>query len=562
MNDCSNHDWRRELRLLISQALDGSLSREGIEQMERILESGREMRAYYREYLSVHCSLTSLTSTCSANTDDASSVQNNEFWATLADYEKTAPVIEVPQPREERPLINKVLYPPREKHPISRFSVFSFVVSVAAILLIVMFVRFAPAKRGIDVATLADSINAQWADKQGPLPNDTRLLRGDPPLLLREGLAEIVFDTNARVVIEGPAEFQILDDDRIGLRYGKMFASIPQEAIGFSVSTWNAEVIDLGTEFGVLSHINGNTEVLTFKGKVNIFAGEKHKMKTSRLLTAGSAVRVDARDSGVQDIVLDEQVLVRKIDSKSNLVWRGQDILRLDDLLLGGSGFGTALLQEVEFETATGAVLKGVKGDFRYKTAPGRYVPAAESPYLDGIFVPDGSGDPVISSAGHRFRECPETSGLYYTNVVCRKTWTFFDPLMAAFEKTRRFPDSGVLYLHSNIGMTVDLDAVREKIGELKIDAFSAFAGIVRMGGNSPKHSEVDVWVLIDGQVRAAQKGIQSDRSFEVRVEITDQDRYLTLAVTDGGTVYDDRWPANHLDTCGFAEPVFELVQR
>lgn len=562
MSDYKDYDWRRELRLLVSQALDGSLSREGIRRMEEILESGPGQRAYYREYLSVHCSLANLMSSSPAAADQASTVQDSEFWTTLADYEKTAPLVEMP-PQEKQPeLISKVLYPPREKHTVSRFSVFSLAVSAAAILLIAVFVRFAPARRGAEVATLVDSISAQWADRQNPLQNETRLLKGEPPLLLREGMAEIIFDTNARVVIEGPAEFQILDQDQVSLRYGKMFASIPQEAIGFTIRTANAQVIDLGTEFGVLGHINGNTEILTFKGKVNVFAGEKHKMKTSRTLAAGSAVRVDSRSSRVQDILLDEQALVRDIDSKSNLVWRGQEILRLDDLILGGSGFGTASLQELEFDAATGTIIKNKKSDFRYKTDPARLVPVPDCPYLDGIFVPDGSRRLVISSADHTFDECPKTSGLYYTNVVCRKNWKFFDPLMTLFEQTRRFQDSGVLYLHSNIGTTIDLDAIRCRIGHLKIDTFSAFAGIVQMGKNTPENSEVDVWVLIDGQVRAAQKSLRSDQMFEIKVQIADQDRFLTLAVTDAATVYDDRWPANHLDTCGFAEPVFELVQR
>lgn len=562
MRDFNDQDWRRQLRLLVSQALDGTLSREGIERMESILESGPEMRAYYREYLSVHCSLASLMSSCKAGASEADSLQDSDFWATLADYEKSAPVIQMPPQKEQRQLIDKVLYPPREKFTVSRFSVVSLVLSAAAILLIAVFVRFAPAKRGIEVATLTDSLNAQWADTQNPLQNQARLLTGEPPLLLREGLAEIVFDTNARVVIEGPAEFQVLDEDRISLRYGKIFASIPQEAIGFSVSTWNAEVIDLGTEFGVLSHINGNTEVMTFKGQVNIFAGEKHKMKTSRLLTAGSAVRVDSRDSEVQDIALDEQALAREIDSKSRLVWRGQQALRLDDLLLGGSGFGSASQREIEFDVATGLTVSEAKSDFRYRTAPGRFVPVADSPYLDGMFVPDSSEGLVISSAGHTFSECPKTSGLYYTNFVCRKNWKFFNPLMDTFEKTRRFQDSGVLYLHSNIGLTVDLDAVRSTIGELQIDSFSAFAGIVQMGNNPAKYSEVDVYVLVDGQVRTTRQSLRSDQGFDIKIEILDQDRFLTLVVTDGQTVYDERWPANHLDTCGFAEPVFELIQR
>jgi len=70
------------------------------------------------------------------------------------------------------------------------------------------------------------------------------------------------------------------------------------------------------------------------------------------------------------------------------------------------------------------------------------------------------------------------------------------------------------------------------------------------------------VWVLIDGQLRASRKQLRAEDGFEIYVPLADSDRFLTLLVTDGGRVLAKNWPANHLDTCGFAEPVFELVPR
>lgn len=562
MSDISKHDEFRELRLLISQALDGTLSREGIERMDSMLESGSHVRLYYREYMAMYCDLSNLMGCHPIESEEMSRLQDEEFWALLADYEKNAPMVEPPQPPRERKLIDKVQYPPREKSSLSKFSIFSFAVTIAAMVLIAVFVRFAPPKGSYEAATLTDSLNARWADRSSPFQNETRFLANDGPLLLREGLVKLLFDSDVQVVIEGPAEFQILGKERIDLRYGKIFASVPTEAIGFTIRTQNTEVVDLGTAFGVLGHIDGNTEVHMFTGKVNIFAGDRHQLKTSRLLTAGNALRIDSRNSEIQDIVLNEHSVVREIDSGANLIWRGENVLRLTDLILGGNGFGTALRRSIEFDPQAGtAVTSGLAG---YRSGPGVYIPIAESPYLDGLFVP-GSGDtkPVISSAGHTFRECPETTGLYYSNIVCLKDWRFFDPLENMFEAARKqYSDSGVLYLHSNIGVTLDLDAMRRLVPGFRIVDFRAFAGIIRMGDNEPDHSEADVWVLVDGQLRSSRQGLGADQGYEIQVALSEHDRFLTLVVTDGGKVYAEGFPANHFDTCGFAEPVLGLIPR
>jgi hypothetical protein len=180
--------------------------------------------------------------------------------------------------------------------------------------------------------------------------------------------------------------------------------------------------------------------------------------------------------------------------------------------------------------------------------------------------VPAGSkAGPDISSAGHRFEQCPVTSGLYYSNIVCRKEGVFFDPVQQKFEQSaKRFDDSGFLYLHSNLGMTVDLEAVRSEVPGCRIASFSAFAGILDML-NNPKtldYAEVDVWVLVDGQLRSSRQALRADQGYDIHVELSDQDRFLTLVVTDGGTPYLDESVANHFDSCGFAEPVFQLVSK
>ena len=103
---------------------------------------------------------------------------------------------------------------------------------------------------------------AQWK-------NGTRLAAYSNKLFLREGLAELMFDNNAKVVVEGPAEFELLAEDQINLRYGRIYATIPHEAIGFTVSTPTSRIIDLGTEFGIQADGSGDVAVTCNQGKNN-----------------------------------------------------------------------------------------------------------------------------------------------------------------------------------------------------------------------------------------------------------------------------------------------------
>lgn len=93
-------------------------------------------------------------------------------------------------------------------------------------------------------------------------------LRKGQRLELAAGLAEVTFDSGARVVIEGPTSFVINSAWDSTLRAGTLRASVPPQAIGFRVSNSSVEVTDLGTEFTMLADASGATDVLVLKGEV------------------------------------------------------------------------------------------------------------------------------------------------------------------------------------------------------------------------------------------------------------------------------------------------------
>ena len=115
------------------------------------------------------------------------------------------------------------------------------------------------------VAMLNRVVDAEW-NQQDKAP---RLGAPLEPgwLRLQSGLAQIVFYSGARVVIEGPAEFQIVSPTETSFRNGKLIAEVPTQARGFRVRTPQMNVTDLGTAFG-LDVKEQRTELHVFKGSV------------------------------------------------------------------------------------------------------------------------------------------------------------------------------------------------------------------------------------------------------------------------------------------------------
>jgi hypothetical protein len=115
------------------------------------------------------------------------------------------------------------------------------------------------------VAMLNGVVDAQWNSREEAprlgAPLDPGWLR------LKSGLAQVVFYSGARVVIEGPAELQIISSIDASFRAGRLTAEVPPQARGFRIGTPQMNVTDLGTVFG-LDVKEGATELHVFKGEV------------------------------------------------------------------------------------------------------------------------------------------------------------------------------------------------------------------------------------------------------------------------------------------------------
>ena len=142
------------------------------------------------------------------------------------------------------------------------------------------------------VAVLTKTVGVEWSDEAEIKPELGNTL--EPcRLKLESGLAQIEFLQGSTVVLEGPVEFEIINPNGGELFSGKLRASVPQVATGFSIEVPNGKIIDLGTEFGLHVHEGGSTEVFVYKGRVLYegVAGEDEDV--FREISGGESIFID-----------------------------------------------------------------------------------------------------------------------------------------------------------------------------------------------------------------------------------------------------------------------------
>lgn len=115
------------------------------------------------------------------------------------------------------------------------------------------------------VAVLTRGVNLEW--ESAAVAPGTPLSPGW--LKLKSGIAQIEFYQGARVLIEGPAELQLVSSGEATCTRGKLSAQVPPQAKGFRINTPKGTIVDLGTEFG-LDVSAANEEVHVFKGEVEL----------------------------------------------------------------------------------------------------------------------------------------------------------------------------------------------------------------------------------------------------------------------------------------------------
>jgi hypothetical protein len=403
-----------------------------------------------------------------------------------------------------------------------------------------------------EVASLADTLDARWGvniERHASLHNGR--------FRLHQGYARLLFRSGAEVSIEAPAEFRLESAKRMTLLSGRVFAEVPPSARGFTVDTPQASIVDLGTQFGVKVESGISSDLHLFKGKASLMPTGA---AVSEIITAGQASSVDA-EGQVRSIAVDDKAFVRRFFPQSGFIWRGQPI-DLADVVGGGNGFGTGQLNRwLEISAGTDGTKYIVNGQTtqQYQTTDNRYHRVLHLPYVDGVFSPDGGAGPVqVSSQKHLWPDCPKTSGTYFEDVfngdhIPAGAKSHGLVLNGQAFGTREHP---AIALHSNAGITFDLDAMRRDMPGLEIIEFKATCGIsedVRKHLDGTEKGRADFWVLVDGKKRFEAVGVDvNSKPPEISVPLAGHERFVTLVTTDG-----DGRP--NYDWCFFAEPRLEV---
>lgn len=135
------------------------------------------------------------------------------------------------------------------------------------------------------VATVIKASGCKWGGSTLPTAEGSRIVAGT--LELVEGLATLKFDSGAEVVLEAPATLEIIDAMNCRLKRGTLVADVPPQAIGFTVDTKDAKVVDLGTRFGVSADDEGKYLVHVIEGLVEVGHKGEEGMKQ---VTTGKAL--------------------------------------------------------------------------------------------------------------------------------------------------------------------------------------------------------------------------------------------------------------------------------
>lgn len=143
------------------------------------------------------------------------------------------------------------------------------------------------------VARLTISDETEWDGD--PLDEGDWLTPGRRTLIA--GNAEITFDSGARVILQAPADLELVTGHHAKLHRGKCVSHIPNQAAGFQLSTPSSIFDDQDSSFFVAVDEEGTTEVRVLEGILE--AGPRSHQDLVRTLRDNQALRLT--DSTILD---------------------------------------------------------------------------------------------------------------------------------------------------------------------------------------------------------------------------------------------------------------------
>jgi hypothetical protein len=115
--------------------------------------------------------------------------------------------------------------------------------------------------------------------------------------------------------------------------------------------------------------------------------------------------------------------------------------------------------------------------------------------------------------------------------------------------------------MHANIGITFDLNAIRNDLKDFEITSFEAVCAIAQTKATEQARAgKADFWILVDGELKKSLNGVSIGFSESVKIPINPEDRFLTIMTTDHlETAEGD---PIHSDRCFLGKPVLGISRK
>lgn len=403
------------------------------------------------------------------------------------------------------------------------------------------------------IAQVVDATDdVRWVGDSAPFDFGLRVGTGER-IAVESGLLRLQYFTGATIILHGPASFTPTGPSSGHLAAGKLTGRVSgSEMTSFRLTTPSADVIDLGTEFGVAVSDTAATDVCVFDGEVEVNPSVASRRTASPIrLTMGMSLRMSA--DGVPDLTsrVDNQQFLRTLPERTVSSMPPNEI-SLVDAIIGGVGLSHRLYGALD--PNSGKVDEEPLRKSRMADELGfRF--AVYNEFVDGVFIPHRRDMPTrIDSYGNTV-DFPANLSRTESAIWARRpvpNWSHAVLERSGDEEeqwglgaTRNVCERlatcrlGLVGMHANVGISFDAHTIQSVEGRA-VRAFrctlanvDASCGTV-LNGRGGRGSIVDVHVFVDGVERCTVPRLdwyQGDQQIEI--ELGTHSRIVTVAVTD-----------------------------
>jgi hypothetical protein len=196
--------------------------------------------------------------------------------------------------------------PSRWKRPFGKRR-FLAVAAVIAVFLGLCFLQL----RGLpaEIVQVSESAGVNWRSGERVRLRNLTWIRGTVACRLQSGTV---------LSIEGPAELEFRSAMEVRLHSGRVTADVGEHGKGFVIETPQTRVVDLGTVFGVDASEAAQTDVVVFKGQVQVY--DRGSRSEGILLNRGEGVRIQKNRRSSR--------IVSVSDTDNSGAWSGREISR------------------------------------------------------------------------------------------------------------------------------------------------------------------------------------------------------------------------------------------